>query len=313
MEDEGSTFRGAEVREARGSLELDKGAPQGRQPRSRLACPLVLQQRAFSLVRGGFVQSVQTGIWKNTLKSSGVAGDKHAGPDRPARVCCPGTVPWVCVEVPHPQLIFHPVKYNTHTHTLRQHSFSGHGSRRVNKRERWGAEDGAWTVVRAVVTSSVLRRVYQAFVVECGSARPGGHFPRPGGSLEWWWRCNLCFSGSPHAPTWLPAAVKCGGTRARRPGPSADLYLAAWRGAGGTQPVFPCPGAGNPAPPVPQVQRTGGPRAEWQVERGPRAPHIPEGRGPRSTPAKALMKLWVGMPCRQGAHLKNANAIGKSE
>lgn len=118
VEDEGSTFRGAEVREARGSLELDKGAPQGRQPRSRLACPLVLQQRAFSLVRGGFVQSVQTGIWKNTLKSSGVAGDKHAGPDRPAPVCCPGTVPWVCVEVPHPQLIFHPVKYNTHTHCV---------------------------------------------------------------------------------------------------------------------------------------------------------------------------------------------------
>lgn len=109
-------------------------------------------------------------------------------------------------------------------------------------------------VVRAVVTSSVLGLVYQAFVVECGSARPGGHFPRPGGSPEWWWRCNLCFSRSPHAPTWLPAAVKCGGTRARRLELSADLYLAAWRDAGRTQPVFPLPrgwesgATGSPGP-----------------------------------------------------------------
>lgn len=73
--------------------------------------------KSFQFGPWGFVKSVQTGIWKNTLKSSGVAGDNHAGPDKPARVCCPGTVPWDCVEVPHPQLIFHPVKYNTHTHT----------------------------------------------------------------------------------------------------------------------------------------------------------------------------------------------------
>lgn len=52
MEDKGSSFRGAEVRGARGSLEPDKGAPQGRQSYSRLACPLVLQQRALSFVRG---------------------------------------------------------------------------------------------------------------------------------------------------------------------------------------------------------------------------------------------------------------------
>lgn len=97
VEDEGSSFRGAEVRGARGSLEPDKGARQGRQPHSRLGCPLVLQQRALSFVRGDSSRASRPGpdIWNNTPKASGVAGDNRAGPGRPVgwvvRELCPGT------------------------------------------------------------------------------------------------------------------------------------------------------------------------------------------------------------------------------
>lgn len=114
VEDEGSSFLGAEVRGARGSLEPDKGAPQGRQPHSRLACPLVLQQRALSFVRGDSSRAFRPGpdIWKNTPKATGVAGDNYARPGRPAGrfVGELGT----SLQAPHD---FLSSQYNTHTHT----------------------------------------------------------------------------------------------------------------------------------------------------------------------------------------------------
>lgn len=100
------------VWERGGSPERDKGAPQGGQPHSRLACPLVLQQRALSFYPRGLTQGLQTGPqpWK----------DRRGQPRRTrqgARVDCPGTAPWDLVEVPHPQPTFHPVSTNTHTPT----------------------------------------------------------------------------------------------------------------------------------------------------------------------------------------------------
>jgi hypothetical protein len=62
-------------------------------------------------------------------------------------------------------------------------------------------------------------------------------------------------------------------------------------------------------------------RAAWRLERvrvaggtrgGPGA-QIPSGRQSHVyTRTAALMKCRLGSPRRQGAHLKNANAIGKS-
>lgn len=150
-------------------------------------------------------------------------------------------------------------------------------------------------VVRAVVTISVLGRAHPAFVVKGGSAPAGDHFPRLRGSLK---RCGVgATSASLEVPTPQHGSrplLHVRGHRRGDQGPrlsTAHLFLAAWRDAGGTQPAFPCSGAGNPALPVPQVQRTGGPKAEWQAEKGLGAPHIPGGSGPRSTPTTTLMKL----------------------
>lgn len=64
---------------------------------------------------------------------------------------------------------------------------------------------------------------------------------------------------------------------------------------------------------IPQAQRTRWPEGRVAgPEVGNGEPYIPEGSGSCSAPTSALMKLWVGMLRRRGAHLKNANAIGKS-
>lgn len=145
VEDEGSSFRGAEVRGARGSLESDKGAPQGRQPHSRLACPLVLQQRALSFVRGDSSRELP-----DLDRVSGRIHQKLQECPRttmPDQAGQPGGLSGNCVlglrgGPPRfsPQSVQH-----THTHALRQQKFSGHGSHRVNKRGGWDEEDGAWT------------------------------------------------------------------------------------------------------------------------------------------------------------------------
>lgn len=66
--------------------------------------------------------------------------------------------------------------------------------------------------------------------------------------------------------------------------------------------------------PFPRPSAPGGLRAEWQVRRGlgSRTFQRGAGSGSCSAPSSALMKLRVGTPRRRGAHLKNANAIGKS-
>lgn len=79
----------------------------------------------------------------------------------------------------------------------------------------------------------------------------------------------------------------------------------------GTQAVFPSWGPEIGAT-VSQVQRTRWPEGRVAGREGTGEPYIPEGSGSCSAPTSALMKLWVGMLRRRGAHLKNANAIGKS-
>lgn len=145
VEDEGSSFRGAEVRGARGSLEPDKGARQGRQPHSRLGCPLVLQQRALSFVRGDSSRELpdldQISGRIHQEYTSGVAGDNHAGPGRPAgwvvRELCPGTV-----EISHDPPVSTTHAY-TLTHTLTA-STEFFWPRIPPGKQAWGMGRGRW-------------------------------------------------------------------------------------------------------------------------------------------------------------------------
>lgn len=150
--------------------------------------------------------------------------------------------------------------------------------------------------------------------MELGSAHsPAGDVPRPKMAP------GRCLSGDGGAAgAWGRAGAKIGartGLPAPAPTPAAARRTGAASVCAVVRPREPAAASAAPGPaPAPGPAGAVCARGESGARgRGPqRLGKKGWGRGPRRPRPRALMKCRLGSPRRGGAHLENANAIGKS-